>query len=417
MGGEASFFGGLLEGVNRRRGEVREEDLRRENEDRQGLLHIIETAARSPDLDPSAYPKLVEMAMQAHGAKGKELSQVKTAFQTLLGQGYDTTGTKITGYDTTPVTDNAGADAPYVSDPGDAPVAEFGARIRKPLFQSPAEAARREAYAFGEKERAIRAAREPFEAADDARALERERVKAEGRRVQAEARAKAQSDLLVQRYGLMAGKDLEARTQAKWAAMRAVDPGVPYEEARAAAAQELNSEYGLKSEALKAKIGFTKAATEAIPQRLELERQRVEIAREGNDIRWNELDLKSQTLALEEAYKSAMVELKGNSTRQQKYAAEATPVMQQIRQVEAQRASLERMIVGGFDTTGTAANQVQAYASQLSDLRKRLNDITSKFTSGQADVKMNVERPAARGRGSRYVPQKVDQKKLEDLLK
>jgi hypothetical protein len=406
MGGGASFLGGFVEGANRRRGELHAEDHQREEEDRQGLLHILDAASKSDQLDPSAMPQLVSMMMEAHGADKKELAGVKTAFKALLGQGYETTGTKITGYDTRPVTDNTGAEAPYVSDPGDAPVADFNARIRKPLFQSPEEMSRRQTDAEVARQRALLPVLREKTAIDTEHDLAVEAARGRARAEQAAARAEAQKKLLIQRYGLMATKDLDARAQTKLTEMRAFDPNVTEGEAREAAAKEINGEYGLKSEKLKSQIGFTNRATQAIGENLGLRKEMVDIAREGNDIRWNELDLKSQTLALEEAYKNAMVEMKGNTARQQKYAAEATPIMQQIRQVEAQRASLERMMVAGFATDPGVANQVKAYADQLTSLRKQLNDATSKFTSAQAEPKLDVKTPApTRGRGNGAVIQ------------
>src|SRR4051812_45301535 len=128
VNGGLAFARGLLETALPYHEQLQQRDRDEEERQRTGMLSILSAAMHSDSLDPQAYPILLERALELQGAKGKDVKRYGNAFKSLLAQGYEATGTKITGYDTRPGVDNTGAEGPYVSESSDAPLADFNAK-------------------------------------------------------------------------------------------------------------------------------------------------------------------------------------------------------------------------------------------------------------------------------------------------
>jgi hypothetical protein len=358
--GGLAFARGLLETALPYHEQLQQRDRDDEERQRTGMLSILSAAMHSDSLDPKAYPILLERALELQGAKGKDVKRYGDAFRSLLSGGYETTGTKITGYDTEPSTIRVGEGESQVSTPVNepSPIADFNAKIHKPLFQSPEAVAQREADVAGQRESAVRRAREPFEIADDERTYKREQLKVQARADAARARATAQENLLIKRYGLKATGDIDALQNQ----IQAANPLLLPEEAREQAGQRLSAKFQANFDLLKAKVGLTNKTAEAVEKKLFYEGERVAQGWERVKQGWDSLDLREQGLALEEGYRQALVEMQGNTKRQQEYAAKAKPYLDQIRQTESQRASLERMMAGGLAVGDNVGTQVGAYS-------------------------------------------------------
>jgi hypothetical protein len=190
-------MGGFLEGMNRRRGEVRAEETRDADRERAGLLHILETAAQSENLDPTALPTLVSMMLEAHGASKPELKRIKPLVGALFTQGFgapETMTAQVPQVSLPPL--ETGGGGPAFDPPPMAPAtAEVttGRTVKKPLMLSRDEVTRRRLadrqaasdVDFGDFERRQKVIDER-DVRNDERTLERERLKTQERRREAD---------------------------------------------------------------------------------------------------------------------------------------------------------------------------------------------------------------------------------------
>jgi hypothetical protein len=383
MGG-GSFAAGLLSSFSQAYGQKRKDDQDREEQEREGALRILDLAAHSPNLNPEDYPTLIQKMLEIHGAKGKDVDQAVNTVSALFNPGT----TERPGQIKQPVKRMNGASMADTTPGENVTVGNSSLPIESPpqmnyvppqrtagvRFLSPQEMSQRDIQDKVDEQSALLPVLEQQNKIRTQGQVEVEQAKAKGRLAQLNVQLDSKLKLLDQKQRFDLTKKRDSLAQSFISAR----PDLTPEQAQELAGQQILDEAS-------SKVEYRQAQIKAIPQRIQLMKERNDIARQNS---LNGMSKPQTTLF---------------SANTRELFGELGTIRSQISQIENGKL------------TGTLIDDDEA-DSRLADLEKRQEQVLSQINSVRNRVLGQGTPQASTPRG-KYAGQRISRAKLPEAAR